>query len=86
MITLRQAYLLHQLSKDPHLSLPKINDQDLLVFHKKKKRYFHWEREAMNLGRIIDSREIAAKQKDIVLACSFYDLTELTEIKPDAGS
>jgi len=86
VITLRQAYLLHRLSMDPHLNLPKIDDQDLLVFRKEKKRYFPWEKEAMNLGRIVDSREIAARQKDLVLACSFYDLTELTEIKPNAGS
>jgi len=86
VVTLRQAYLLHQLSKDPHLSLPKIDDQDLLIFRKGKKRYFHWEKEAMKLGRIVDSHEIAERQKDIVLACSFYDLNELTEIKPNAGS
>jgi len=86
VITLRQAYLLNQLSRDPHLRLPKIDDQNLLVFRKEKKRYFPWEKEAMNLGRTVDSHEIAAKQKDLVLACSFYDLTELTEIKPDAGS
>ncbi len=86
VITLRQAYLLHQLSSDPHLSLPKIDDQSLLVFRKEKKRYFHWEKEAMSLGRTVDSHEIAARQKEIVLACTFYDLTELTEIKPDAGS
>ena len=86
VITLRQAYLLHRLSSDPHLNLPDINDQNLLLFRKDKKRYFPWEKEAMNLGRIIDSREISAKQEDLVLACSFYDLTELTEIKPDAGS
>ena len=86
VITLRQAYLLHQLSKDPHLSLPRIDDQDLLIFRKEKKRYFHWEKEAMNLGRTVDSHEIAERQREIVLACSFYDLTELTEIKPDAGS
>jgi len=86
VITLRQAYLLNQLSNDPHLSLPKINDQNLLIFRKEKKKYFNWEKEAMKLGRTVDSREIAEMQREIVLACTFYDLTELTEIKPDAGS
>ncbi len=86
VITLRQAYLLHQLSGDPHLNLPEIKDQNILVFRKEKKRYFSWEKEAMKLGRVIDSHEIATRQRDIVLACTFYDLTELMEIKPDAGS
>jgi len=86
VITLRQAYLLYQLSNDPHLNLPRIDNEDLLIFRKEKKRYFNWERGMLNLGRIIDSHEIATRQRDMVLACSFYDLTELTEIKPDAGS
>jgi len=86
VITLRQAYLLHQLSSDPHLNLPKINDRDLLIFRREKKRYFRWEKEAMDLGCTVDSHEIALRQRNLVLACSFYDLPELTEIKPDAGS
>ena len=86
VITLRQAYLLYQLSNDPHLNLPRIDNEDLLIFRKEKKRYFNWERGMLNLGRIIDSHEIATRQRDMVLACSFYDLTELTDIKPDAGS
>ena len=40
----------------------------------------------MNMGRIVNSREISSRQKEMVLACSFYDLNELREIKPDAGS
>lgn len=86
VITLRQAYLLHELSKDPHLSLPKLDSESLLIFRKEKKRYFQWEKEAMNMGRIVNSREISSRQKEMVLACSFYDFNELREIKPDAGS
>jgi ribonuclease J len=86
VITPRQAYLLHKLSGDPHLRLPRIDDHGLLVFRKEKKRYFSWEKEAMSLGRTVDSHEVAERQKEIVLACTFYDLTELTEIKPNAGS
>jgi len=86
VITPRQAYILHQLSGDPHLSLPSIEDQDILIFRKEKKRYFGWEMEAMSLGRTVDSREVAERQREIVFACTFHDLTELTEIRPDAGS
>ncbi|MCW4021520.1 MAG: hypothetical protein NWF14_09895, partial [Candidatus Bathyarchaeota archaeon] len=85
-VTLRQAYLLHKLSEDSHLDVPKIDDGNLLVFRKAKKRYFRWEQEAMKLGRTIDSQEIGEKQSEVILTCPFYDLGELTEIKPVAGS
>jgi len=86
IIPLRQAYLLYRLSGDPHLDIPKINDENLLIFQKTKKRYFRWEQEVMELGRTIDSQKVADKQRDVILASSFYDLGELIEIKPSAGS
>jgi ribonuclease J len=86
VITLRQAYLLHVLSKDPHLQMPKIDEEDLLIFRRAKKKYLQWEDEIMKCGRVIDSREISKNQKHFILASSFYDLGELVEIRPTAGS
>jgi ribonuclease J len=86
VVTLKQAYLMHRLSEDPHLNIPEIDGENLLVFQKKKKRYFRWEQEAMKLGRTISSEEIGDGQSNVILVSSFYDLGELTEIKPSAGS
>jgi len=85
-ITPKQAYLLHKLSEDPHLNIPKLNDENILIFQKSKKRYRHWEREVMGLGKTIDSSEISRMQNKAVLVISFYDLEELIEIEPDPGS
>jgi len=86
VVTLRQAYFLHRLADDPRLNIPKIDDENLLIFQKTKKKYHRWEQEVMQLGRTIDAQEISKKQNQFILACSFYDLGELVEIKPSAGS
>lgn len=85
-VTLKQAYLLHRLSEDPHLNIPKINDENLLIFQKTKKKYFSWEQKAMKLGKVIDSRGISEMQSKVILAASFCDLGELIGIKPSSGS
>ncbi len=86
VVTLKQAYLLHRLSEDPHLDIPKVDDENICVYQKPKKRYFRWEQEAMKLGNLVDSQNMAKEQSRVVMASSFYDLGELTEIKPSAGS
>ena len=75
---------MNQLSGDPHLNVPKIDE--LLIFRREKKRYYDWEKEIMDSAETIDSHEISRRQSEIILVCSFYDLTELAEIRPDAGS
>ncbi|MEM2913829.1 MAG: MBL fold metallo-hydrolase, partial [Candidatus Bathyarchaeia archaeon] len=86
MVTLKQAYLLQKLSQDPHLNIPKLNDDNILIFQKAKKKYYQWEQETMNLGKIVDSQDVAEKQDKAILVTSFCDLAELVEIKPSSGS
>lgn len=81
-ITLKQAYMLNKLSDDPNLGLPKLEDDNILIFQKTKKRYYEWEKEILKLGRNVDSSEAGKMQSDIILICSFYDFEELIEIKP----
>ena len=85
-ITLKQAYLLNKLSADPHLDVPDLRDQNVLVFQKAKKRYFAWEQEVLKLGRVVDSPEVAEMQDKVILVTSFYDLEELIHIRPTSGS
>ena len=85
-ITLKQAYLLHRLGEDEHLYIPKVDDENLLIFQKTKKKYYQWEEEVMNMGKVIDSRDIAGMQDKLVSVASFCDLGELVDIKPSPGS
>ncbi len=85
-IPLKQAYLLHKLSRDPHLSIPRLDDESILIFRKEKKKYFRWEREIMDIGETISPSEVSKKQSEIILSMSFFDLGWLVEINPSPGS
>ncbi len=85
-VSLRQAYLLHKLRNDPHLKIPRLDDENILVFQKEKKRYFRWEREMMDLGETISPSKASRRQSRIILSMSFFDLNWLVDIDPSPGS
>ena len=81
-ITMRQAYLLDKFKDDPHLRLPQLEGDRILVFCKEKKRYYRWEKEVMDRQNVVDSAKVAAMQNKVVLVCSFYDFEGLVDVKP----
>jgi len=87
-VSLRQAYLLEALRRDKGLSVPDLNDENVLIFRKSKKKYERWESRVMGQyeGKIVDVFEVSKKQCKSVLVMSIYDLEELVEIQPEAGS
>lgn len=87
-VSLRQAYLMESLSKDKGLSVPRLDDANILIFRKSKKRYDKWENQIAQQykSKVVDVSEVSKQQCKIILALSFYDLEELVEIKPTAGS
>jgi ribonuclease J len=87
-VSLRQAYLLNALRKDKGLRIPDLNDKSILIFRKSKKKYEKWESQIMGQypTKVVDVFEVSKQQCQAVLAMSFYDLEELVEIQPKAGS
>jgi len=87
-VSLKQAYLLKALREDKHLRVPDLNDDNILIFRKSKKKYDTWENQIMNQysNKTIDVFEASKQQCKAVLAMSFYDLEELIEIRPKPGS
>ncbi len=87
-ISLKQAYLLNQLSSDTNLGLPKILDTDesITVFRRSKKRYYDWEEAVMEKAKTIASEELRQEQDKYVVAFSMPDFKELVDIRPKAGS
>lgn len=87
-VSLRQAYLMEGLRKDKGLSLPNLNDEDILIFRKSKKKYDRWESQIIEeyQGKIVDVFEVSKRQCKVILAISFYELEELVVIQPTAGS
>jgi ribonuclease J len=89
-VSLKQAHLLNALRKDPHLRVPDLDDDDILVFRKSKKRFDRWERELMDQyagkNKVFDVFETSKQQCNVVLVLSFYDFEELVALQPQAGS
>jgi ribonuclease J len=89
-VSLKQAYLLDALHKDRGLKIPDLDDENLLIFRKSKKRYEQWERQMMeryqSKNKILDVFEVSKQQCNVVLALSFYDFEELVSLHPTAGS
>ena len=87
-ISLKQAYLLNQLSSDPKLGLPKVLDasENIAVFRRSKKRYYDWEEAVMDKAKTIASEELREQQDKFVVAFSMPDFKELVDIRPKAGS
>jgi len=88
VVSLKQAYLLNALRVDKGLKLPDLNDDNILVFRKSKKRYDKWENSILQRysAKVADVFEVSKRQRKAVLALSFYDLEELVNIKPEPGS
>jgi ribonuclease J len=88
VVSLKQAYWLNALRVDKGLKLPDLNDDNMLVFRKSKKRYDKWENSILQQysTKVVDVFEVSKRQCKVILALSFYDLEELVDIRPKPGS
>ncbi len=89
-VSLKQAYLLDALRKDKGLKIPCLDDEDMLIFRKSKKRFDKWETQLIEQyapqNKIFDVFEVSKQQCKVILAMSFYDFEELVSLQPTAGS
>lgn len=89
-ISLKQAYLLEALQKDKGLTIPALDDEEILIFRKSKKRFGRWEKQLLERydkqNKILEASEISKQQCNVLLALSFYDFEELVQLQPKAGS
>jgi ribonuclease J len=87
-VSLKQAYMIEALQEDKGLTIPKLNDENILVFRKSKRVRDKWENALIERypDKVKGASEVSKQQCKTVLALSFYDLEELVEIQPEAGS
>jgi ribonuclease J len=99
-ISLKQAYLLEQLSLCADTIAPRIDDDNIELYANRKswgvigdtnwcqkmqnEDYDTWER--AYLDRAICHKDLRDNQKDYLLFCGNFDLKELIDIKPEEGS
>jgi len=87
-ISLKQAYLLNALHSDKGLRLPDLDDESIVIFRKSKATSYKWEKQISERypDKVKNAFDLSKQQCKVVLAMSFYDLEELVEIRPQAGS
>ncbi|MBS7636565.1 MBL fold metallo-hydrolase [Candidatus Bathyarchaeota archaeon] len=93
-VSLKQAYLMDALHSDKRLSIPHLEDDNILIFRKSKKpieskkRLHNWEKQLLerHQSKVVDSEQVSKQQCKIILTMSFYDLEQLVEIQPKPGS
>lgn len=87
-VSLKQAYLLNSLRSDRGLRVPDLEDENILIFRKSKATIHKWEKQISDQypDKVKNAFDLSKQQCKVVLAMSFYDLEELVEIRPEAGS
>jgi ribonuclease J len=80
--------LLNALRVDEGLKLPDLNDDNIFVLRKSKKRYDRLENSILQQysAEVADAFEVSKRQRNAILALSFYDLEELANVEPEPCS
>jgi len=101
VINLKQAYLL-ELFRASGIATPRIDDDHIRVYIPRKswgvykddrfsekiqrEDYDYWEREFLDHANAVSARDIRENPDEYIFRCDFFELKELIDVKPDAGS
>jgi ribonuclease J len=101
VINLKQAYLL-ELFQKTGVPAPTIDDDNIRIYFPRKKYgavgddqynanfqkqdYYVWQREFFERANVVSAQDIRESQQDYIFRCDYYELTELIDIQPEAGS
>jgi ribonuclease J len=101
VINLKQAYLL-ELFRASGIATPRIDDEHIRVYIPRKtwgvyrddrfsekiqrEDYDYWEREFLDHANAVSARDIRENQNEYIFRCDFFELKELIDVKPEAGS
>ena len=86
-ISTKQAYIIDNLCSQEHLGLFSPSDPNVIIFQREKKRYNQYEKELQEkYSNIVKSSDISTMQEEVILVASLYDMNEVAEIRPSAGS
>jgi ribonuclease J len=93
VVKMNDAYFLKHLSKDPKLSVPDIDDEDIIIYLPKKgsgryqdSDYKGKEKEFVSRHNTWNAQEIARKEGKVLCAMGFYSFTALIDMKPEPGA
>jgi len=87
-ISMKQAWLVHNLRDDKHLNLFCLDDPNILMFQREKETSYAWEEvlKKQYPNRVTKSSYINLHQGEVILVASLYDMNEMVIIQPKPGS
>ena len=89
VLSAKTAHLLYSMKKDTRIQVPDVlRDPNILVYFRQLSREDTWEKDlkAKVASRAVDATYVNRHQGVLMLQLDFYQLTELVDLKPDAGS
>ena len=86
VVNVNDVPFLEHLSKDPQLSVPKPDDENIEIFAPKKSSWKKFEKEYLTGSNITTSEEIAKQEGKVLCEFSFWHFGALIDIKPKTGA
>ena len=93
VVKLNDAYFLKYLSQDPKLNVPKLDDENLVIYLPKKgsgtysdSDYKGSEKQFIDQHNCWTADQIATRKSKVLCAMGFYSFTSLIDIKPRPGA
>jgi ribonuclease J len=93
VVKINDAYFLKYLSQDAHLSVPNIDDENIIIYLPKRgsgtyddKDYRGKDKEFLNLHNVWTAEQIAARPNKVLCAMGFYSFTALIDMKIKSGA
>jgi ribonuclease J len=93
VVKINDAYFLKYLSQDKHLSVPNIDDENIIIYLPKRgsgtyndKDYKGKDKEFLDLHNTWTAEQIAARENKVLCAIGFYSFTALIDMKPKSGA
>ena len=89
VLSAKTAHLLVSMKKDTRIQVPDVvRDPNILVYFRQLSREDTWEKDlkAKVASKAVDATYVNRNQKDLMLQLDYYQLPELVDLKPVAGS
>jgi ribonuclease J len=93
VVKINDAYFLKYLSQDSHLSVPDIDDENIIIYLPKRgsgmyddKDYRGRDKEFLDLHNVWTAEQIASRPNKVLCAMGFYSFTALIDMKLKSGA
>jgi len=89
VLSAKTAHLLWSMKKDTRIQVPDVvRDPNILVYFRQLQKEDVWEKDlkAQVASKAVDATYVNKHQKDLMLQLDYYQLPELVDLKPVAGS